>query len=158
MRVNVEIIRKMNPCKGRFDDNFLIHYPNFDSNLEDFLSLDKITYSDKIWVCKKLLNKNQLVHFAILCDQSVLDIYQNKYSNDNIIKDCIDYLITFTDFTELGNLEREMLLNFRKECRNTYTSASGYATAAAYASADVADVRKTQEDLNLQFLLIASKL
>ena len=177
MRVNVEIIRKMNPCKNRFDDNFLIHYPNFDSDLEDFLSLDEITYDDKIWVCKKLLNKNQLVHFAVLCAQSVLSIYQNKYPNDLRVKNCLDYLATITDFTDLDNYQREKLLNFRKECRNTADAAAyaadyaayaaytaddaayaDYAAYAAYAAAYAADVRKTQEDLNLQFLLIASKL
>ena len=118
MRVNVEIIRKMKPCEERFDDNFLIHYPNFDSDLEDFLSLENITYKDKIWVCKKLLNKNQLVHFAVLCAQSVLSIYQNKYPNDLRIKDCIDYLTTITAFTDVDNSQREKLSNLRKECRN----------------------------------------
>lgn len=148
MRVNVEIIRKMNPCKNRFDDNFLIYYPNFDSNLEEFLSLDRITYSDKIWVYKKLLNKNQLVHFAtILCAQSILEIYQNKYPNDTRIKDCLNYLTTITDFTDLDNSQREKLLYLRKECLNGDT----------YAADTTIDI-KTQEDLNLQFLLIASKL
>jgi len=115
MKINVETIAKMKPCTDRFDKNFLAHYPKFDSDLEEFLSLDKITYNDKIWVAKRLLNKNQLVHFAILCAQSVLTIYENKYPNDLRIKDCLDYMVTISNFTDLKYEQREKLVALRHQ-------------------------------------------
>ena len=197
MKVSVESIRKFTPCETRFDDNFLIHYPNYDDTLENFLSLDKITYDDKIWVARRMLNKNQLVHWALLCAQSVLQIYQNKYPNDNRVSDCINFMLTIADFSSLDNDTREKLIELRKNAYDAATDAAiaaatdaayaayaaAYAAAAYVADTDAADAaaayaadayvayaaaayaadadtdaRKIQQDLNLQFLLIASKL
>ena len=130
MKVSVEIIKKMSPCQDRFEGNFLLHYPNYDSSLENFLSLDKISYNDKIWVCKKLLNRNQLTHFGILSAQSVLSIYENKFPNDTRISDLLSFLITITDFSSLDD---KSLLKL-KELRTTAAAAAD----AAYAAADAA--------------------
>ena len=162
MGVNVEIIRDMKPCEERFDKNFLVYYPEFDGTFEQFLDLDKITYADKIWVARRLLNKNQLVHWAVLCAQSVLSIYENKYPNDNRVRDCIEYLTTITDFSNLTNEQLIKLRELRGETADAYTDAyaAAYAYVDAYAAADAADyaAKENQKKLNLQFLLIASKL
>lgn len=54
MKVNTKIIKALYPCRDRFD-NWLKHYKNFDGDILDFLSLNKITASDKIWVTLRLL-------------------------------------------------------------------------------------------------------
>ncbi len=68
--VNTEIISKWNPCKDRFD-NWLKHYKDFDGDAIEFLSLDKITPQDKIWVTLRLLRDDNdlftLQVFAIDC-------------------------------------------------------------------------------------------
>ena len=159
MKLNVEIIKNMNPCKSRFDDNFLVHYPKYDSNFEQFLSLDRIAYEDKIWVARRLLNKNQLVHFAVLCAQSVLSIYENKYPDDNRIKDCVEYLMTITDFSNLSNKQREKLIELREGTYQArrFAYAADAADAAAYA-ADAADADDAKKEMQIKILNYGIKL
>ena len=151
IKINKNVIKKFNPCKERFD-NYLEHYSTFNGSFDDFLDLDKISYFDKIWIAKKVLNKNELVHFAVLCAQSVLSIYENKYPNDSRVRDCIEYMMNITDFSNLDPTK----LNKLKELRSAAYAAYKAACAAADDANDAA--RKAQEDLNLSFLKIVSKL
>jgi len=158
--VNKDIIKKMNPCRSRFDQNYLVHYSDFNGNLDKFLDLDLITYGDKIWVTQRLLNKYQLVHFAILCAQSVLSIYENKYPNDKRVGDLLSFLVSISDFSNLSSEQHLKLRDLRSAAKAAadadYADA---AYAAVYAAdADAAAARKTQQDLNLQFLKIAATL
>ena len=68
------LIANMKPCESRYE-NYLNYYKGQELEFDAFLDLDKITYNDKVWVAKKLLNKNQLVHWALLCAQSVLPLF-----------------------------------------------------------------------------------
>lgn len=36
MRINAKIIKKLNPCQGRFD-NYLKYYSDFDGDLKEFI-------------------------------------------------------------------------------------------------------------------------
>ncbi|MCK9370508.1 hypothetical protein M0R04_11410 [Candidatus Dojkabacteria bacterium] len=209
--VNKDTISKFNPCNARFD-KYLKYYDGFNGTIEEFLDLSEITYSeitydDKIWVARRLLNKNQLIHFAVLCAQSVLHIYENKYLKDNRVKDCLEYLITITDFSNLSNEQEERLSEVRDAAYAaaadayddaeayaaygayaayaadatyavaaaatyadtayaayavdaTYDAADAYAAAATYAAAadSYTDAKTTQQNLNLQFLKVASNL
>jgi hypothetical protein len=82
MKINKEIIKKLNPCKERFD-NFINNNPNFDSGLKEFLALTNITYSDKAWVFVRLATKEQNVKWSLACAESVLHIFENNYPEDN---------------------------------------------------------------------------
>lgn len=81
MKINTEIIRSLNPCADRFQ-NYLSHYKDFDGTLEDFIVLEKISYSDKVWVVVRLFNERQRVKWAILCASKVLDLFEKEYPND----------------------------------------------------------------------------
>jgi len=81
MIINKEIIEKLNPCKDRFD-NFVNNNPDFDGDLQAFLSLDNITYSDKVWVVTRLFTKEQNVHWSLLCASSVLSNFESVYPDD----------------------------------------------------------------------------
>jgi hypothetical protein len=81
MRINKKIIKNLNPCKDRFD-NFIANYSDYDSNLENFILLDKISYNDKIWVFIRLATKEQTVKWALLCAFKVLPVFEDKYPND----------------------------------------------------------------------------
>jgi hypothetical protein len=54
MKINTQIIEKLNPCLDRFN-NWKFHYLDFDGDALEFLNLDKIMVIDKIWVVLKLL-------------------------------------------------------------------------------------------------------
>ena len=144
MLINKAVISNLSPCSSRFN-NYLDHYEKFNGSLDDFLDLDKITYSDKIWVASRLLNKNQLVHFGLLCAESVLNIYEDKYPKDKRVKDCIEYLKTIKNYDNISSIERENI--------NVHT-ANAYA-ANAYAATNA---RIEQESLNLEYLKIAASI
>jgi hypothetical protein len=64
--INKTMLESLNPCKDRFD-NYLEHYSDFNGSFKDFLDLDKISESDKIWVFLKISSQNQLEFFAWDC-------------------------------------------------------------------------------------------
>src|ERR1022692_4227840 len=131
MRVTVNSLKALNPCKDRFDNNFLIYYPEFNGSFDEFIDLDKISYEDKIWVSRRLLNKNQLVHFGLLCAESVLYIFEEKYPEDKRVRDCIEYLKAIPDFS---NLSQEIKDEIRQ--KRSYAYAAAYAAYTADTTAD----------------------
>jgi hypothetical protein len=133
MKLNTEMITKLNPCASRFD-NFKQHNPEFDSTMVEFLKLDNITYYDKIWVATKLLTKNQLVNWSILCAESVKHIYESKYPNDKSLSELFNYLKSGLDFENLTEVQRTEVIRLKSA---TY-AATDYA-AAAYVAAYAAD-------------------
>lgn len=75
MKLSLADIKALNPCKHRLD-NFISHYPDFDADIEAFLELENVTYDDKIWVARRLMNKKKkwqrvvsvsLDELALLC-------------------------------------------------------------------------------------------
>jgi hypothetical protein len=64
--VNRYVLEGLKPCQGRFD-NYLKHYFDFSGDLVEFLQLDKISISDRIWVGVRLLPRFELEVFAIDC-------------------------------------------------------------------------------------------
>ena len=81
MKINASAIEKFNPCKDRFD-NFKSQYPDFDGSLYDFIRLENITYSDKVWAVTRMFTKQQNVAWSILCAESVLHLFEEKYPDD----------------------------------------------------------------------------
>lgn len=143
MKINAEIIGKLNPCKNRFD-NFKEQYPEFDGSLSDFVALDNITYSDKIWVAVRLLSKNQLVKWSLMCVESTKHIFNTKYPENKALDNLFDYMNSLSDFENLSEEQKNKL----KELRY---AAAAYAYAAAYAARNAA--REEQNNLNLLFLV-----
>jgi hypothetical protein len=66
LKINTKKIQELKPCQDRLD-NWLTHYKDFSEDIVDFLSLDKITPQDKIWVAANLLPRELLEVFAIDC-------------------------------------------------------------------------------------------
>ena len=142
--INKEVLKSTKPCADRWK-NYLEFYSDFNGSFDEFLELDKISHDDKIWVAKKVLNKNQLVHFATLCAQSVVQIYNERYPHDKRISDCVEYLLTITDFSSLSNEQREKLIELRE--RSRAARAAAYATdAAARAAAYATDAAARAAD------------
>ena len=123
------MIAKLNPCESRFN-NFKKHYPNYEGDFRDFLSLENITYNDKVWVASRILNRNQLVHWSIFCAESVKPIFENKYPDNKCLTILLDYLKSIPDF---NNLSAEVKKKIWELQRPAYAAA--YAAAEAYAAA-----------------------
>ena len=177
MKINKEVLKSFNPCIERWK-NYLEHYSEFNGSFDKFIDLDKISYQDKIWLASKVLNRNQLVNFGILCAESVLCIFEEKYPEDKRVRDCIEYLISIPDFS---NISQETMNEIWKKRRGAAAAAATYAAtataadaayaaaAAAYAAttADAAyaaaaayaanaAARTSQQNLSLQFLKMAA--
>ena len=64
--INKEIIKSLKPCADGYQ-NYLKHYPDFEGCLEEFLDLEHISNSDKIWVSVRLMPRFLVECFAIDC-------------------------------------------------------------------------------------------
>jgi hypothetical protein len=140
MKITLKKIEKLNPCKDRLE-NFVKHNPDFKGSVRDFLSLDTITYSDKTWVCARLMTGNQRFYWARACARSVLEIFEVRRPNDSRVRELLDYLDT------IKNIEKSTSAQISK-IRDLHDAA--YDDAAAYAAA--AYVLVQQEEYNLIIL------
>lgn len=180
MLINKETLKQFRPCDRGFN-NFVTNYPEFNDSFIKLLDLPEIPYADKIWLAKKVLNKNQLVHFGLFCADSVLHIYESKYPNNSAPRDLLKYLSGIKDFSVMTQDEISTIRTKRAAAADAayavafdavavaaaadadaayadaaYAAAAyatAYATAAAYAA-----VRKTQEQKNIQLLKLAASL
>ncbi len=66
IKINTDIIKSLNPCKGRLD-NWLLHYKAFEGDLVEFLDLPDISYTDKVWVAVRVMPRFLVEVFAIDC-------------------------------------------------------------------------------------------
>jgi len=64
--VTNELIASLNPCRSRYY-NYLKYYKNTKFDIIDFLELENITASDKIWVSVRILPSYILEVFIIDC-------------------------------------------------------------------------------------------
>jgi len=105
MQINKEFLKSLNPCADRYKV-FLKHHGKFNGSFSEFMDLPNLDYEDKIWVAKRVLNKNQAVSWAILCAQSVVPVFEKEYPDDKRIRDCINFLKSIDDFNNLTYIER----------------------------------------------------
>ncbi|MBA3755040.1 MAG: hypothetical protein H0X02_01895 [Nitrosomonas sp.] len=147
MIINKEIIEKLEPCKDRFD-NFVNNNPDFDGDLQAFISLDNITYDDKVWVVTRLFTKEQNVKWSLLCASSVLSNFESVCPDDKRPRLALDAVQNYLD----------------NPCEETKAAESAWSAEAAARSArlsaEPADpaARLEQEGINLMFMIDAEKL
>jgi hypothetical protein len=73
MKINAEIIKEFNPCKGTFNQG-IKDYPKWEGTFLQFLKLKKIKPEDKIWVFSKLPYPDKLKReFAIWCAEQACE-------------------------------------------------------------------------------------
>lgn len=123
MKINRKLIEKYNPCVSRFK-NFLSHYHHFDGEVTEFLALDKISYTDKIWVMTRLLSKEQNLKLTLTCVEPVLSQYELKYPNDKRARNAVELTKEF-----LANPSKDTA-NKAKELAEDVQEAARYYEAA----------------------------
>jgi hypothetical protein len=80
--ITLETIKALKPCKDRLD-NYVKHYSEKSFTHSQFMGLKNITQEDKIWAALRLIPQAKLRFAAADIAESVLDIYEAKYPNDN---------------------------------------------------------------------------
>ena len=68
MEITREFLESLNPCKDRWE-NYLKHYSDREGTLLDFMKLDKISDTDKIWVFTRKIPELEKLQrrFAVAC-------------------------------------------------------------------------------------------
>ena len=142
MKINASIIKSFNPCNDRYD-NFVNNYGTIEYDLKSFLEMDKINYTDKVWVVTRLFTHEQNVKWSIACASSVLDIYEKLYPDDKRPREAIEAAVTF-------------VLNPCAETRFDFAffaSQSVVWAARSAAKSVVWAAKQKQEQLNLLFIM-----
>ena len=159
-KINEEFIASLNPCSDRHE-NYLEHYPEKEFTLEEFILLDKITYSDKKWVIwnnfLSILDKRKL---ACVFARHVLYIFEAKYPDDKrprLALECAE---------NENSTKKERIAAAADAARAAADAAyadAAYADAAyaAYAAADAAyadaDARADERQFQLEQMVIVIK-
>jgi hypothetical protein len=134
MIINAKLISSLNACKDRYD-NYVLHYGTTDFDVDLFLDLDKITYNDKLWVLRRVMNAAQARTFAILCADSVVPIYECQYPNDNRVRNCLNFLKSIKDLVNLTDKDKDELKAHRDAASAAYAASAADADAASAADA-----------------------
>lgn len=146
------------------DNNIRLRLKDLGYRVEWDLMTANITYNDKMWVCTRLMTRNQKFQFAIACAESVLHIFESRRPEDTRVRDLIDFMKTIPNVETMSDDTRSKLLELRNNARDaaaayaatayatdayaaTTIYATTYATSAAYATD-----RVYQENLNLILL------
>jgi hypothetical protein len=173
--ITIDAVAALNPCSDRFN-NFTDNNPGFSDTVESFLSLDNITYSDKVWVMTKFMTKKQKILWAVACAYSVLVLFEMRRPNNNAPRKVLEFLSTIKNVDSLTEIQLVELRNLRNAAAAAATYAATYADAdaaaaatyaadaatyadaaaatyAADAAADAADAKQNQQDLNLLLMI-----
>ena len=177
MKITIDIIEKHNACEDGIN-KFKHQYPNYDDTLINLLSLEDVSYSDKVWLVSNVVGKDVLIQWSIECSEYVADSYNKLFPNDNRVNSCIKVVKLFTQ----GLATLDELVNARAVMRAAACSTWSTARAAAWSAtwsaraaesatesaawstaesaaesaesaARAAASRKEQEDINLSILI-----
>ena len=137
MKINKSIIAKLSPCKDRFD-NYKKHYKAQSFTVKQFLSLDEITYGDKVWVMMRLMSHKQNVMWALACADSVRELVKPEH------KVACDKALETAELWLNGKAtveECKVAAAAANTAANAWyaADAAAYAWYAAYAAANAAD-------------------
>ena len=126
-----ELIESKDPCKSGID-NFNEHYPQYKNTLSHLLALEKISYSDKMWLCQEVITDVKIwQQWAVECAEKVLDNYNKVYPEDNRITNCLEVTKLFIQ----GEATRSELDAAESAARSAAESAACSAHSAACSAA-----------------------
>lgn len=124
MKINLDYIKKFNPCKSGVETFIKAGYENFNGSIIDFIKLDKISFSDIKWVLfhekQKLLSDNLMREFALLCSLRAIES------------------VNVREITYLYEIELLEYISGEKCDSAAYSAAYYAAYYAAYSAADSA--------------------
>ena len=137
--INKEYIKSLNPCESGYK-NYLKHHSDFSGNVLDFLKLDNISYSDKIWVIIRLdLDDMVYKRWSLACASSQL-----SNTTDIRVGECLEVVERYLN----GNINKNELFAPMSAAESAAMSARSAAESAARSAA-----RSTQEEVNILLLI-----
>lgn len=152
MIITNKYIKTFNPCKDRMD-NFDKLYPKYNSKLSDFLSLDDISYSDKIWLASRVAPLKTLQQWSVECAEYVLENFEKKFPSDRRVRNYIEV----TKKVITGELEKSAARSAESAAWSVAWSAAESAAWSARSAAWSAESAEEQEVINLSILIALLK-
>jgi hypothetical protein len=138
MKITIDLIKKYNPCKDGIE-NFESKYPKYKGTLEQLLMLDDISYSDKIWLATKVLDKMTLVQWSLDCALFVVDNFNKAFPGDNRVNETLKVVQQYIN----GEVDESAAWSAESAARS--------AARSAWSAAESAE--KEHEDINLSLLI-----
>jgi len=143
MKITLKQVESLNPCSDGLD----WYKKNGTSNLLDtLLRLNEYSPDYVRWGFTKLMNKMQRVEIAIYCADRVIDIFEDKYPNDDRPRKAINAAKTWLKEPTEENRSAANAADAAANAAAYAAYAAAYAAyaadaayAAAYAAADAAD-------------------
>ncbi len=130
MKITIDKIKSLNPCEEGID-NFESKYPNFKGTLETILCLNDISYSDKIWLATRVLDKMTLVQWSLDCATFVVDNFNREFPDDNRVNDCLDVVQKYIN----GEVSESAVVSAARSVARSALSAARSAAKSAEWSA-----------------------
>ena len=134
VKITKEILETFNPCEDRWE-NYMKHYSKWTGTLLGFMSLDKLSAKDKIWVFSKEYKELEVLQrrFACLC----MDRCQTDIEEVNSFQLLVLLMYESTDYTSIEHLKDEAY----RAADNAAARAADWAAvrAADWAAARAAD-------------------
>lgn len=134
LRITNDYIINLKPCE-ELCKNYLSFYKDTDFSIKEFLTLENISYSDKIWVWRRFATVNDMALFALKCAESVQLIYETWSPNIAAARELLCFMRTIPDFENISGEDRAQLKVLRRAVAVVYANASADATTAAAAAA-----------------------
>jgi len=148
MRITINKIKEYNPCKSGID-NFEALFPNYNNTLVYLLSLDVVSYSDKMWLVSKVVDYKVLQQWSVDCAEFVVDSYNVLYPTDNRVQNCIDITRKYL----LGECSIDDLNVAWSAAGSVWSAAESAARSAWSAAWSAWSAEKEQEDINISLLI-----
>jgi hypothetical protein len=142
MKINTKLLTKMKPCQHRLD-NWNKHYSTFNGSISKFLDLKEISHSDKIWVSMRLLPRLEVEIFAI--DMAVSAQISAYAAYANAAANAVTYATA-------AAAAAAAYADAAAYAAAAYADAAAYAAAYADAAAYAADVRKKEQESQIEVL------
>jgi hypothetical protein len=124
--INLDYIMQFDPCESGVKGYVNAGYKDFSGDIFEFLSLEKISVKNRLWVVLRpeIIPENDLHELACRFAESVLHIFEKKYPNDDRPRKAIETKRKFVK----GEIDRE-------ELNAAWDAASAAARDAASAAA-----------------------
>ena len=144
-KITIDLIKKYRPCKDGIK-NFENKYSKYNDTLENLLMLEDISYSDKVWLATKVLDKMTLVQWSLDCALMVVDNFNKEFPDDNRINETLEVIKQYINGEVDESAARSAWSAARSAARAAAWSAVGAAEAAraAWSAARAADINLIQ--------------
>lgn len=84
MKINKDLIAKLNPCNDRFE-NYIKFYGDKEFTKAQFMGLKHLMHEHKICIASQLMKKEQLSHAIAAVVDSVAKLFEQKYPKNKKI-------------------------------------------------------------------------